>query len=187
MSVLDNLSPGQRQLLMYGAPVVGIFALISFLGKKNAPATAAVTGATQPTALPNASAIGVGELAQYESAVTAAIGSLQAQVANLPAATTTTIVNQTTAPTPLPPIDHSAYPLVGEPGSAFAVLGQITGSGGIYTGENIGGGAPVYYQVPGTNQWVQNLDPNKVPVGTKLATPQQFSQYIVNGTVTEDL
>lgn len=90
------LSPQQRQLLMFGAPVVAVFALISVLSKRNAPAEANATasgppvGYTLPVA-PSTDAIGVGQLSQWEDLIGARIEELGAalneQVAAIPAPT----------------------------------------------------------------------------------------------------
>lgn len=80
MPLLESLSPQQRQILMYGAPVVGVFALMSALGKnQEADTPAAVTGTTGYT-MPSTDAIGTGQLSDFESLVTARLQTLGATV-----------------------------------------------------------------------------------------------------------
>jgi hypothetical protein len=80
MGVLDQFSPGQRQAVMYGAPVVAGVVLMSKLrgkAKVPAPTAAPVSGYTAPST----DAIGVGQLSEFESAITDQINQL-AQVVN---------------------------------------------------------------------------------------------------------
>jgi hypothetical protein len=81
-SPLAGLSPGQRQALMFGAPVVAVFALVSSRQKKAeaAAAAAAPPAATLPANFPSTDAIGTGQLAEFESGVTSALSQLQHQV-----------------------------------------------------------------------------------------------------------
>jgi hypothetical protein len=98
-------------------------------------------------------------------------------------------VQPTPAPAPssaaasLPPINSADYPIIGTPGTSYVPLGQISAPGGMFTGENVGGGAPVYAFMGG--QYQQDFNSATLPVGTVLATPSNFSQYIAPGTVTE--
>lgn len=74
------LSPQQRQLLMFGAPVVAVFALVSVLGKRGGAEPAAASsgppvGYTLPVA-PSTDAIGVGQLSQWEDLIGQAITEL---------------------------------------------------------------------------------------------------------------
>lgn len=107
--VLDNLSPTQKKLLAFGVPAVALVAVGLKLGRGNSSSDAApTTGATaqRPILLPASSGastdvIGVGQLADFESVVTAALGGLTDtldQVLNTP------------SPTPATPCSASIYP-----------------------------------------------------------------------------
>jgi hypothetical protein len=74
VSVLSNLSPGQRQLLMVGAPVVAGLALITVLRNRQSSPTAAAPVAA------NTDAIGVGQLASFESAITDTLNELAQRI-----------------------------------------------------------------------------------------------------------
>lgn len=96
----------------------------------------------------------------------------------------------TTTPPPtseaISPAAVGAYAIVPGPGgTGLAELGQITGAGGQYTGENVSGGAPVYALVGGS--WVQGFDAAQLPPGTRLATPVTNAGQIVPGQTTETL
>lgn len=93
--------------------------------------------------------------------------------------------SQPVSATSLPPIDHNNYPLIGPNGSSFDTIGTITQAGGIYTGYNVGGGAPTYAYVNG--QWVQDFNANTLPVGTPIAVPTSFQQYVYGSMTTEPI
>lgn len=94
MGLLDRLSPIQRQALMYGVPAVAVLAVGLRIGRGNtttdaAPADTRPGGMLAP--ITNAGAtdvIGVGQLADFESAVTASLGNLALAVQRGPAAPT---------------------------------------------------------------------------------------------------
>jgi hypothetical protein len=85
-----GLSEGQFTALKFGVPVVAVFALASAFGKKRA-AEAEAAAAAKPAAgglvpaspLPSTDAVGVGQLAEFESGVTAALGQLSETVGSL--------------------------------------------------------------------------------------------------------
>lgn len=87
------------------------------------------------------------------------------------------------ATNPRPAINAAAYPVNisanGLPGDPLVTLG-IIGPGAIFTGHNVGGGAPVYAIVG--NQAVQGFNPSTLPAGTRLATLQKFQSYIAPAT-----
>lgn len=103
------------------------------------------------------------------------------------------VVSQAPATTTPPPSSDTvsaasagALAIVPGPGaSALAVLGQISGSGGQYTGENVKGGAPVYALVNGS--WVTGFDAAQLAPGTPLATSITNAGSIVPGSTTETL
>ncbi len=106
MPLLQNLSPGQRQAVIFGGPVVAAFALISVLQKRNqgTPTTTPTTGGTGALLAPSTDAIGTGQLADFESTVTGAITQLANQIALLDSPSTvetptptTTVIYQTVA------------------------------------------------------------------------------------------
>lgn len=82
MGVLDQFSPTQRQALMYGAPVVAAFALIAATKRKAAPAEESAPAKTvvMAPATANTDAIGVGQLAQFESSITAGLLQVQGEL-----------------------------------------------------------------------------------------------------------
>jgi hypothetical protein len=80
-------------------------------------------------------------------------------------------------------INSSAYPQTTENGEGVTILGTMQG-GGKYTGENVGGGAPVYALING--KWQQGFDANSLPAGTPLATLDTFAP-LIGGYATEML
>jgi hypothetical protein len=84
--------------------------------------------------------------------------------------------NPAIQPGNLPRVDATKFPVVAAPNTAFSVLGSITQPGGIYTGKNVAGGVPVYAFYNG--QWQQNFNSATLPVGTQLAIPTAYSDYI---------
>lgn len=100
------LSPQQRQLILYGAPVVAVFALINVLGKRSQPAEPAPAGPPQGYTLPIApstDAIGVGQLSEWENLIGQSITELGAalseQIAAIPQAPAPTTPTTPPAPT----------------------------------------------------------------------------------------
>lgn len=171
--MLDNMPPGQKQLLIFGGPVVAAFALISVVQKKNQPIVETpATGATIATQAPDMDAIGVSQLSEFESLVTSSINQLATQVAGIPNQIPAPIVNlpgKTVAN-----VKSEWYSQIAPQGTDMVVLGQITPSG--YKGVNVGGGAPVYANVNGT--WQQNFDISKLAVGTALGTLSTFKDNV---------
>lgn len=92
----NDLTPGQRRLFLLGVPVVAVFALIVTLrgGGRGAPpdddedggpSAAVLPGSFAPTA--STDAIGVGQLASYEDAMTAELDAMRDEMREQPAAT----------------------------------------------------------------------------------------------------
>lgn len=79
MGVLDSLSPGQKQVLMYAAPAVGVAALFAARSKKSSGAT----GSLQQLPLPSTDAIGTGDLAAFESSITDVLSGLAQSIYDL--------------------------------------------------------------------------------------------------------
>lgn len=111
MSVLDQLTPEQRQIGMVGAVVVAVFALISRLRSKTptapastsdqstAPAAATTTGTpTGSFSMGSTDAIGVGQLSDFESLLTGQLSDVSARVDQL-----TQTVQAASVPAPPPP------------------------------------------------------------------------------------
>ena len=119
MGLLDNVSPQQKKLLMYGAPAVALLALGLRLGRGGnsaAPAADAPAPTTTGTLSPLVSGastgvLGTGNLADFESAITGALGGLADAVNQLNQKEPTT-----TATTP-PPIYPTFAPNPNGPGS----------------------------------------------------------------------
>lgn len=151
MGFLDQFTPAQQKAVMIGAPVVGVFALISHF-RKPAAAPAAPTGTVgDPAALvggtgsigsvmPSTDAIGTGQLADFESSLTGLLNGLSVQVqdqTNLlttpppapppppttPAPAPTPAAETAPAPTP-PPVNptHVCAPPPGWPGAPGEVI-----------------------------------------------------------------
>ncbi len=64
---LEKLSPTQRQALMFGVPAVALVALGVRMGKRDAPAEEETTPPPTGYLAPSTDAIGVGQLADFES------------------------------------------------------------------------------------------------------------------------
>lgn len=95
-----GLSDSQFTMVKFGVPVVAVFALSSAYGKKREAEAAAakppVAGGLIPASpLPSTDAIGVGQLAEFESGVTSALTQLTETVGYL-------VDNQQKAPAPAP-------------------------------------------------------------------------------------
>lgn len=60
-------------------------------------------------------------------------------------------------------------------------IGSI-GPGGLFSGHNVGGHAPVYFETPGSAVAVQGL--SKPPAGTKVFTLQSLKAYVSPKSVT---
>lgn len=69
--------------------------------------------------------------------------------------------------------------------SSVVELGTIIEQGGLYSGYNVGGGAPVYADING--QWMQNFDAKTLAAGTRLATLPGFAGNVGTTKVTEQL
>jgi hypothetical protein len=76
MGVLDSLSPSQRQLVMYGAPVAAVAGLLAARRKSTAPPVV-----TMPPANPDA--VGVGDLASFQNNMSDVLGTLSQAIYDL--------------------------------------------------------------------------------------------------------
>jgi hypothetical protein len=76
------ISPGQKKLLMYGIPAVAALALFVYLRSKSSSAATTATTTTGDTA------VGLGQLTDFENSIGAQIASLGQAVAGLQAGTT---------------------------------------------------------------------------------------------------
>lgn len=123
---LEQLTDGQRKALMFGVPAVALFALAMRFTHRNDPAPTPEDTTSSPTAtatgiIPPASTdvLGVGQLAEFESQLTASINALANQLHSQPetspappaaqAATPPPPIHPTWAPTPVwtsCPADH---------------------------------------------------------------------------------
>lgn len=180
MGALDSLSPGQRQMVMLGVPVVAVFALVSGIQKKSAAtasAPAVPTGYTLPT-MASTDAIGTSQLSEFEDMLSGNINNLSNQVSGLTAQVSSIPTAAPPPPTPtLARVNSGDYPVIAAPGTAFDVLGTVTN--GTFSGVNVSGGAPVYANING--QWQQDYNLAALPAGTPLATPTTFHNYEVTG------
>lgn len=161
MGLLDQFSPGQRQALMYGVPVVAGVVLVSKLRGKAQPApdvNAQVIGHTTPST----DAIGVGQLSEFESSVTDQLNQLaqivnaggdgaDAAVATPPPPPTPAPVAPAAAPAaPAQPANQYAIGQVVNPASGESIVAtayspnygwlDLTSKGGVYTS---GGSTPI--------------------------------------------
>lgn len=192
--MFENLPDNQRKILLFGAPVVAVFALVSTLGKRNQPAaTSTATGSgTMPASFaPSTDAIGVGQLSDFESMITGAIAQLGAKVSTLPttqqiqASLPAPIVNVAPAPAPAPAppptktltqLNSANFSVIAPQGSDMAVIGSA--GGGQYNAGNLASGAPLYALIDG--RWIQNFgDPKGLAAGTSLATLGTLKDYVV--------
>jgi hypothetical protein len=155
VGVLDNLSPQQRSIALYGLPVVGIAALVSMRKKSTAPAAAT----TNPVVMASQDVLSTSQLAEFESQVSDVVGQIQTSIATLasqpaPAAPAPVIINNPdnavpVSPPPPPPSiwganDPSVNPLVSPAPVVYLregdTLPPATGIGHRYIDE---GGFPV--------------------------------------------
>lgn len=144
--MFESLTPEQRQLLMYGAPVAGVFALVSVFRKPAvAPAVPTATGAPDYTT-PSTDAIGTGQLSDFESLITARLQQLGSQITQgqtyppptlppaLPPVPNPSPVPHDNAPNPVPPSPAPTgcpQPPAGWPGVAGeTILGRLDAPGG---------------------------------------------------------
>jgi hypothetical protein len=165
MGLLDNLQPGQRQILMVGAPIVAVFAFNALRKPAAAPAAStdgttsggsASTGTlTTGWTMPSTDAIGTGQLADFESSLTGGLNDLSTQVATV----TDLVANPPLPPPPLPAPPAPA-PETGAPAPAVCaapgiqmnpgevLIGHLNAPGGgcwwfsNYGGVFASGGAP---------------------------------------------
>ncbi|HUC37035.1 MAG TPA: hypothetical protein VMR97_07925 [Acidimicrobiales bacterium] len=97
-----NISPGQKKILLYGIPVVVVFAIIAIYQKsKSSSSSSTTTGTTSAT---DTTAIGTGDLASFESEISSLFDSLASQGASTTSSSTsgsgTTGSTTTTTTTP---------------------------------------------------------------------------------------
>lgn len=71
------------------------------------------------------------------------------------------------------------YPTQAPAGQQWDQLGTV--NNGTYQGQQVAGGAPVYFQVPGQTSWSQGYGSygsmSGLPSGTKVATPSTFQNW----------
>jgi len=79
-------------------------------------------------------------------------------------------------PTPVDTGRHYDATVPGPDGIQLAVIGTIIGSGGLYRGRQVAGGAPVYAGMGDPTAWAQGFDAAKLPTGTPLAIPLTDAQ-----------
>lgn len=99
------------------------------------------------------------------------------------------------APTPSPPTPaavtppHPFYTAPGPGGQTLDVIAYVdkNAPAGQITGYNVGGGAPVYADVPGASTWQLGLPASALVPGTTLATPAQYWNNVIPGIGTEQL
>lgn len=102
---LENLSDAQKKALLIGVPAVALVAVGVRVGKSKTPATTTdPTAAPATGAIPAAStdAIGVGQLADFESKLTDAIQGIHFGSTPTPNPTPTPAPTPTPSPTPTP-------------------------------------------------------------------------------------
>lgn len=200
--MFENLSGNQKKLITVGAPVVAAFALISVLqrDKQAVPVQTTVTGALPANLAPTTDAIGVGQLAEFESMLTGQIVQLANAVnsqgteleTQREAIKTqgTSVSSQITdlgkqidvwasqapakAAVALPNVNSNWYPQIAPQGEDMSVIGSYSGQ--TYQGFNVKGGVPVYALIDG--KWRQGFEMNKLAPGTAIAVPDTFAEYI---------
>lgn len=83
-SFLDRLPPNQRQLLVIGVPVVAALVVVNALRGRQQPAGNTPPANVMPAqSIANLDAIGVGQLAAYESSMTEGLVGVQMALAEL--------------------------------------------------------------------------------------------------------
>lgn len=107
-NLLEQLPGGQQKAVMIGVPVVAVFALIATIRKpKVTPAAAdAKPAGISGFVMPSTDAIGTGQLAEFESLLTARINNLSVQTDDLATGVgslSVLVANPPALPIPLPP------------------------------------------------------------------------------------
>ncbi|MCL2393252.1 MAG: hypothetical protein FWC87_01085 [Acidimicrobiaceae bacterium] len=109
------LSPVQRNLLLYGAPVVIIFGLYAFLRARSASNSAGASGVTTTTSSGTTTAdnspIGVDQLTSFENQMVDALGTVQNEITGSQSATGATTSGTTSVAPPPSPVPASTVPV----------------------------------------------------------------------------
>ncbi len=197
---LPDLKNKRTQLALGGAGAVVAFALYRRSHAKSSSSSSAPSSTlSDPLA---SAAFGT---AAIENDV---YGALEPQIAALAAQIQHLHPGPTPVPKPKPPtqpgkqggpvkppnfgkIDANLFPKAfaynALPAGDLTTLGVISGAGGMFTGHNVAGGAPVYAELGPYGVAVQGFDAKELPVGTKLVTPSIFSSLLSPNTVQERL
>jgi hypothetical protein len=117
--MFEQLSPGQRQALMYGAPAAAALGVIALVRKKKTPAGGSTTTADAAPTSASTDAIGVGQLTEFESMLTDQLATLAQQV--------NTIGSTPVAVPSLPVPTAPAPPVAVDTNQASANLGYVAG------------------------------------------------------------
>lgn len=146
------MSPTQRKLLTYGIPVVAALALFVYLRSRNSAPAPAASG-TLPGTTAGDTAVGLGQLANFENSIGAAIAQMEGQINSIQSGTTTA------TPAPAPSAPMPSGPAVAAPTATLEGSGYFTGaSSGSYsyisthnqlTGIEAAGGTVYFEPVPG--------------------------------------
>ncbi len=202
---LPNLSDKRTQLVAGGAGAVVVFALYkrSKAAKSSPSSVPAGSSVTDPLA---SAAFGTAAIENdVYGSLLPQIEALQRQIAGLK------VGNPAPKP-PVPPkpptqpgkqggpvkpspwpgarIDPNLFPralvLNQLPAGDLTTLGTV-GPGGLFTGHNVAGGAPVYAVLGPYGTAVQGFDAKELAPGTRLVTPSIFKSLISGATVQEKL
>ena len=93
------MSPAQRKMLMYGIPLVAALALFVILRNKSS-STATGSGTVSGATAGGDTAVGLGQLANFENTIGAGLAQLQGEINSIQAGSTTA----TPLPTPAAPM-----------------------------------------------------------------------------------
>ena len=193
------ISPAEKKLLEFGIPiglaVVGLFIAHASSSSAGSSTTGTIAGTT---ATGDGSAVDSGQLASFESDITAEIAALgQGTGGESPTPKTGVLegappfakgpTKKTSSPSSLPELNAASFAKTIGAGAALDI-GTITGKGGTYTGENVTKGAPVYFNVGGElEQGLSGAQIAALPKGTEVAVAKTQAGYVTPTKRTETI
>jgi hypothetical protein len=179
---LERLKPWQRNALMIGVPAVAVLALMR---RRSAPAAGAVQG--PPIGTPSTDAIGVGQLAEFESGVSQSIFKLGTIIEQLRASMAETAPQPDKPEDPKTP-DAARRPAISNWGSSAAeteasrigrLVDQVTSGtrtlSSVRSSLNYAAGQPSNFGSPGAG-----VDERVVAGGDRAAIEQRIRQMYTN-------
>lgn len=123
------MSPTQHKLLVWGVPVVAALALIVYLRSRSSSSAPAGSSGTLPgTTAAGDTAVGLGQLANFENSIGAGLAQLQGEINGIQSGSTTA----TPLPAPAPPNLSGLNPSAGYALSPTAASAAVGGGMTVY-------------------------------------------------------